>query len=439
MNSWKILATRMLVGFACLGLATGCEQKAPAAVDRPPAPVAVADAVAQDVPVYLDEIGKTAASEVVSVQPQVSGPITAIHFRDGADLTTGDALFTVDPRPFQAALSQAEANVGRDTAQLQQAEAALEQSRAAESQAEANLARDMAQRENAAVQERRYKQLIDEGAISKEQYDQVRTAAQAAEATVRADQAAVTNARAAIAVAQAAVENAKASIRADQAVVEAARIQLGYTSIRSPISGRAGERLVDLGNVVTANTTTLLTIQRLDPLYADFTITESDLTAVQQHMARGALRAEVRLPDGADQPRPGDLTFLDNAVQDATGTVKLRATIVNTDHRFWPGRFVKVRLILSIRQGAVLVPAAAPQLSAKGPFVYVVKADLTAELRPVTLGQRQGDLIVVEQGVTPGERVVVTGQLGVTPGGKVRIDEPRPAAAPPGKSPVGQS
>jgi len=431
MNLRNLVATRIVVGFAFLGLAAGCEQKAPAALDRPPAPVAAAAAVTQDVPVYLDEIGKTAASEVVSIQPQVSGPITAIHFRDGADLKMGDALFTIDQRPFEAALSQAEANVGRDTAQLQQAEAALAQSRAAETQAEANLARDMAQLENALVQQRRYKQLIDEGAISKEQYDQVRTAAQAEEATVRADQAAITNARAAIGVAQAAVENARASIRADQAMVEAARIQLGYTSIRSPISGRAGERLVDLGNVVTANNTTLLSIQRLDPIYADFTITEGDLTAVQQHMAQGTLRAEVGLPDGADSPRPGILTFLDNAVQDTTGTVKLRATIPNSDHRFWPGRFVRVRLILRVRQGAVLVPAAAPQLSAKGPFVYVVKEDLTAELRPVTLGQRQGDLVVVEQGVTAGERVVITGQLGVTPGGKVRLEESRPAGASP--------
>jgi multidrug efflux system membrane fusion protein len=431
----KIVAARMLLGLACLGLGAGCEQKAPAAPSRPAAPVAVAAAVTQDVPVYLDEIGKTAASETVSIQPQVSGTITAIHFRDGADLKTGDPLFTIDQRPFAAAVSQAEANLARDMAQLQQAEATLAQSRATETQAEANLARDMAQLENATVQQRRYKQLIDDGAISKEQYDQVRTAAQAAEATVRADQAAVTNARAAIAVAQAAVENAKASIRADQAMVETARIQLGYTSIRSPITGRAGERLVDLGNVVTANSTTLLTIQRLDPIYADFTITEHDLTAVQQHMAQGTLRTEVRLPDGPDSPRSGELTFLDNVVQDTTGTVKLRATIMNSDHRFWPGRFVKVRLILRIRQAAVLVPAAAPQLSAQGPFVYVVKDDLTAELRPVTLGQRQGDLVVVEQGVRPGERVVVTGQLGVTPGGKVRAEDYPPAGAPPGASP----
>jgi len=437
MNITTTFAARVLVGIACLGVAAGCERKASPALDRPPAPVSVVPAIAQDVPVYLDEIGKTVASEMVSVQPQVSGRITAIHFRDGADLKTGDALFTIDPRPFEAALRQAEANVGRDAAQLQQAEAALAQSRAAEAQAEANLARDVAQLDNANVQERRYKDLSEEGAVSKEQYDQVRTAARSAEATVRADRAAITNAQAAIDVAVATVENTKASIRADQAVVETARIQLGYTSIHSPITGRAGERIVDLGNVVTANSTALLTIQRLDPIYADFTATERDLTAVQQHMAQRTLRVEVRLPDGLDEPRPGDLTFLDNAV-DTTGTVKLRATIANADHRFWPGRFVKIRLILRMRQGAVLVPATAPQLSAKGPFVYVVKPDLTAELRPVRLGQQQGDLVVAEEGLAPGERAVVVGQLGVTPGGKVRIVEPSPAGGTPGPAAGGR-
>ncbi len=427
-----MIATRVLAGAGCLALAAGCEQSAPAAFDRPPAPVAVAAAVARDVPVYLDGVGKTVASETVSVQPQVSGPVTAIHFRDGADLEAGQPLFTIDRRPFEAALRQAEATVGKDAAQREQAEAALAQSRAAEKQAEANLERDLAQFENANAQSRRYSQLVDEGAISREQYDQIRTAALAAEATVRADRAALENAKAAIALARAAVENAKAAMRADQAAVETVRIQLGYTEIRSPIAGRAGERLADVGNVVTANTTALLTIQRLDPLYADFTVAEGDLSAVQQHMAQGTLRAEVRLPDGTDPPRPGTLTFLDSAVLDGTGTVKLRATIRNGDRRFWPGRLVKVRLVLRMREGAVLVPAVAPQQSAKGPFVYVVKPDLTAELRPVALGQQQAELVVVNQGLAAGERVVVTGQLGVTPGGKVRIEEPPAAGAPPG-------
>jgi multidrug efflux system membrane fusion protein len=164
----------------------------------------------------------------------------------------------------------------------------------------------------------------------------------------------------------------------------------------------------------------------LEPIYADFTVTEGELSAVQRNMAQGSLKVEARLPDedgGSEAPQGGELTFLDNAVQDGTGTVKLRATIPNGNHRFWPGRFVKIRLVLSTLPKAVLVPAAAPQMSAKGPFVYVVKEDDTAELRPVTLGQGQGDLVVIKDGLKAGERVVLNGQIAVTPGGKVRVEE----------------
>jgi multidrug efflux system membrane fusion protein len=181
---------------------------------------------------------------------------------------------------------------------------------------------------------------------------------------------------------------------------------------------------------VAANTGSLLVIDRLDPIYADFTITEDDLTAVQRNMREGTLKVEVRLPDEPNMPKQGELTFLDNAVQEGTGTVKLRSTIPNGDHFFWPGRFVKVRLILKTLSNAVLVPAAAPQMSANGPFVYVIKEDSTAELRPVKLGQRQGDLIVVADGLQKGERVVTTGQLAVMPGAKVHVDEPRSVTSP---------
>ncbi len=445
----------------------GCEQKAPAAVERPPATVVVATAVSRDVPVYLDAIGKLVAREVVSVQPQVSGRIIAIHFKDGAEVAQGDRLFTIDPRPLQAALEQAEANVGRDLAQArqaeanaardraqaQQAEASLGQARAQLQQAQANLTRDAAQLENARVQDARYAELVRKELVAREQYDQIHTALEAAQATVRASSAMVENARAAITAAeaqlaqaraavlagQAAIENARAAVRADQAAVESARLQLAYTEIRAPIAGRAGQRLVDLGNVVTANTGSLLTIQRLDPIYADFTVTENDLTAVQQHLARGAPTVEVRLPDEPAAPVNGTVTFLDTAVQDGTGTVKLRATLPNPTRRLWPGRFVKVRLILSRLPRAVLVPAAAPQVSATGPFVYVVRPDSTAELRPVTLGQRQDDLIVVAKGLAAGERVVTTGHLAVAPGGKVRVQEDGGTGAPAAPKPGGSS
>jgi multidrug efflux system membrane fusion protein len=175
---------------------------------------------------------------------------------------------------------------------------------------------------------------------------------------------------------------------------------------------------------VAANEGSLLVIQKLDPVYADFTITETELSAVQLNMSQGRLKVEVRLPDDSGRPLLGRLTFLDNAVAQETGTVMLRATIPNPDRRLWPGRFVKVRLVLTTIASAVLVPASAPQMSAKGAFVYVVKEDSTAEMRPVTTGQRQGGLVVVEHGIKAGERVVVNGQLGVTPGGKV-LAEPQ--------------
>jgi len=401
-------------------LFNGCTKNAAQqGFERPPAPVTVSAAIMQDVPTYLDAIGKTVAREVVSVQPQVSGRITRIHFTDGANVRKGDMLFTIDTRPFEANLRQAQANVSRDLA--------------LKKQAEANLARDIAQQKYGEVEAKRYRTLVEQGVVSREQYDQVQSNAESLKATVEADRAAI--------------HSAEESIKVDTAAVESAKVELSYCYIRSPIDGRAGQRLVDIGNVVnpggsnggsgsnngTGSGTSgsggsLLVIERLDPIYADFTISQNDLANVQQQMRAGTLKTEVRLPDSED-PVTGQLTFLDNAVQNATGQVSLRATIPNEGHRFWPGRFVNIRLVLSTIHGAVLVPATAPQMSAKGSYVYVVKQDSTAEQRPVSLGQRQGDLVVVEKGVEPGERVVTNGQVGVTPGGKVRIEEPREGGA----------
>jgi multidrug efflux system membrane fusion protein len=367
-------------GLAMLSAAlpAGCGKQTEATFERPPAPVSVATASTEDAPVYIDAVGKMVAREVVSIQPQVSGRITRIHFTDGADVKVGELLFTIDPRPFQAQLYQAEAN-------LAQAEAAL------------SLAK---------VTFARVDSVSDPRAVSRQDYDTKKNAVEAAEALVKQNRAAV----------------------------ESARLNLEYATIRSPISGRAGQRSVDAGNVVSANNGSLLVIQRLDPIYADFTVTESELSEVQRNMASRTLEVEVRLPDAADKPREGKLTFIDNAVQEGTATVKLRATLANGDRRFWPGRFANVRLILATRRGAVLVPADAPQMSAKGPFVYVIKDSLNAELRPVMLGQRHGDRVVIDQGVKAGERVVVQGQLGVTPGGKVRVVEPgAPATSPAAK------
>ena len=346
-------------------LLTACAKKDPPAFERPPSPVTVATSVSQDVPLYLDEVGRTIAREVVSVQPEVSGRITEIHFTDGADLKKGDPLFTIDPRPFEAQVSAAEAN-------LAQSKAAL----------------DFAKIQFARVQD-----LVESKAIARQDYDTRKNA----------------------------VDVGEAQVRQNEAALESARLNLEYTAIHSPIDGRAGHRLVDIGNVVTANTTTLLTIERMDPIYADFTVTENDFPDVKRNADKRSLKVEVRLPDEPDKPSVGQLTFLDNSVQSTSGTVMLRATVPNSGHYLWPGQFVNVRLVLATLQKAVLVPASATQDSAKGTFVYVVKQDSTAELRAVKLGQRQGEMVVIEQGLQPNEQVVINGQLGVMPGGKVRI------------------
>jgi membrane fusion protein, multidrug efflux system len=367
-----------------LALTPGCKkvEGAPAAPQRPPAPVAVSTSVQRDVPVYLEQIGKSVAVEVVSIQPQVSGQITKIHFTDGAYVKRGDLLFTIDPRPYEAQLDSARASLAQNKAAL-----------------------DLAKIEFARVEK-----LIKNSAITRQEYDTRRNALAVSEAQVQSSQAAIKN----------------------------ASINLEHCYIRSPIDGRAGQRLVDLGNIVglagSANGGSLLVIQRLDPIYADFTIAENDLSAVQRSMAAGAVRVEVRLPEESDGAREGTLTFLDNAVQDGTGTVKLRATLPNADQHFWPGRFVKVRLVLSTQKGAVLIASAAPQTSAKGQFVYVVKEDSTAELRPVTVGQRQGDLVAITAGLKDGERVITAGQMAVSPGAKVRVEQPGAPKASPEKS-----
>ena len=341
----------------------------------PPPVVTVAKATAEDVPRYLDEIGRNVAFESVSVMPQVAGRITERHVQDGENLKKGQLLFVIDPRPYKAQLDSAQAN-------LAQAKAALEL-------AKIQFARDQ--------------ELVGTRAISKQDYDTKKNTVDVNEAQV---------------------EGAKAAI-------ETAQINLDYCYIHSPIDGRAGARLVDVGNVVQANTTSLLSIQRLDPIYANFTITERDLPEVQKEMNRGLLKALVRLPGDAENvTRPGRVEFLDNSVQNATGTVNLRATISNPDHHFWPGQFVNVKLVLATQKAAVLIPSQATQISQQGPFVFVVKTDDTAELRPVTLGQRQGNDVVIASGLAPGERVVLAGQLLVRPGTKVRVDTGGGGAAP---------
>ncbi|MEA2342012.1 MAG: rane fusion protein multidrug efflux system [Thermoanaerobaculia bacterium] len=335
--------------------------------------VTVATPTTQNVPRYLDEIGRNAAYESVTVTPQVSGHVVERRFRDGDNLHKGQLLFVMDTRPFQTQVDSARAT-------LAQQKAALDYAR---------------------IEFARYQEIVGTNAVSKMDYDSKKNA----------------------------VETDQALVQSAQAALETAQLNLQYCYIHSPIDGRAGARMVDAGNVVTANTTPLLSIQRIDPMYATFTITEADLPQVQQAMSQRMLTAAIRLPSDTDTTaRPALVDFLDNTVQNGTGTVNLRATINNRDHHFWPGQFVNVRLVLATEK-SLLVPAEATMIGQQGSFVYAVKADDTAEMRPVQLGQQQGDQVVVIAGLAPNDRVVLQGQGAVKPGAKVRVQSAPEAVA----------
>ena len=400
---------------ACSDRASGTQRAAPPAV-----PVLVADAVRRDVPLDVGVIGNVQALTIVGVKSQVSGQVMNVHFTEGQDITAGQPLFTIDPRPFEAIVAQAQANVGRDTAQMRQAEAAHAQRQAEVQQAIANLDRDQAQLENARVQEKRYKTLVDKELVAREQYDQFRTNLTALGATVQADRAAVENARAAADAAQAGVENARAVIRADEAIVETAKLNLGYTSIRSPMAGRTGNLMLQAGNVVKANDDNpMVVIAQIHPIYVSFTVPQQHLATIKQYMAAGPLSVRAT-PPGASKPTVGRLTFVNNTVDPTTGTIQLKGTFDNADNMLWPGQYVEVVLTLT-SESAVVVPSQAVQPGQQGPYVFVVKPDSTVQPRPVELGRRLAADTIITKGLIAGERVVTDGQLRLVPGARVEI------------------
>ncbi len=415
-------APLLLSAAAVLLIVAGCEKKGPPQMQqRPPPSVTATKSVAKDVPIYIDEIGKCAAPEIVSIQPQVAGRIIEIFFKDGAEVKKGDKLFTIDPRPFQAQLEQAKADLTLNKAGLTQAEASLKQNQAQLEEAQANMAMAKNRQSLNEIEAKRAKNLLDQNAVSKQEFDSKEMAQTVGESQVRAMGASVSVTEAQLNQGVAAIAMAKARIAASEAAIRTSEINLEYTTITSPIDGRCGQRLVDVGNVVqTMNAPTLVVIQRLDPIYADFTIPETELANVRNSMAAAQLKVETQIPDSKSM-RVGDLSFLDNAVLEGSGTINLRAVVPNPDRMFWPGQFVNIRLLLGTKKDAVLIPNVATQIAQTGPFVYVVKADSTAELRPVKLGQRHDDQVVINEGVAGNEDVIVTGQMMLYPGVKVAV------------------
>lgn len=400
-----------LVLLALVALA-GCSDNAAGKTARqagpPPVPVVVAEVVQKVVPVQITAVGTVQAFTTVGVKSQVSGQIIKVHFKEGDEVHAGDVLFTIDPRPFEAAVRQAEATVAKDAAALKQAEATLE--------------RDQAQLEMSRVQERRYAELLRRELIAREQYDQLKTNWAAMEATVEADRAAV--------------ENARAAVRADQAALDNARLNLSYTTIRSPIDGRAGNVLVQVGNVVKGNDDNpIVVINQIHPIYLSFAVPEQYLADIKRYRAQRPLRVEARLPNRLEPVATGQLTFINNTVDPGTGTIQLKATFENRDNALWPGQFLDAVLTLTA-QPAIVVPSQAIQPGQKGPFVFVVKADRTVESRPVQPGTRLGAETTVVSGLAPGERVVTDGQLRLVPGAKVQIREPGAPGTTPAPAPA---
>jgi membrane fusion protein, multidrug efflux system len=357
-------------------LVAGCG-RGPARVESQDAvPVTVGVVVQKDVPVLINEIGSVEPYSTVAVKAQIGGELMEVAFQEGQDVHRGDLLFRIDPRPYDAALKAAEAQLAKDQVQLKTA------------QSDAS----------------RYADLVEKDYVTKEEYDRIRTNADALEAALAADHAAVEN----------------------------AKVQLEYCTIRSPIDGRTGKLMVNRGNLVKANADTpMLVINQIDPIYVAFSVPQQRLPEIKARRARGNLEVKVTVPDAAVQPPPGVLTFLDNAVDTTTGTVLLKATLPNHDRLLWPGQFVTASLNVATKPNALLVPTQAIQTGQQGTYIYIVKPDLTVESRPLVAGGEYEHETIVEKGVEAGERVVTDGQIRLVPGATVKIQETATAGGPP--------
>lgn len=349
------------------GLGAGCAQAKKVESAAPPSavPVRVAQVVRKNLPVVVEAIGTGEAYSNVQVESLVTGELTGVYFKQGDFVRKGQLLFTIDPQPFQATLNQAQSD----------------------------LARDLSQEKIAVLTAKRYKTLLDQGIIPRQQYDQY----------------------------EATAESAKATVQADRAAVASAKLQLSYCKIYAPMDGKTGGLGVFPGSLVKANTTPVfVTLNQINPIYIDFAVPENLLPQVRQALAA---HAPVRAYTQSDSTHAeiGHLSFVDNTVDATTGTIKLKGTFANVDHRLWPGEFVTVDLRLGEEANAIIVPSLALQTSQQGSFVWVVDKNHRAEMKTVTVKRQQQGQAVIAAGLSPGETVVTEGQLRLVPGARVEI------------------
>ena len=359
-------------------------------------PVVVASVTQKDVPIEIAVVGNVEAYATITIIPQVGGQLTEVPFKEGDIVKKGQKLFQIDPRTLQATLAQNKAALARDKALL--------------IQAGANLARDIASEKYARAEAERYGKLFDQGIVSREQGDQYRTNSDTLAQSVQADKAAI--------------ESAQATISSDEANIDNATVQLGYTTILSPIDGKTGNMSAKLGNVVGANGASLISITQIEPIYVTFAVPETNLADIKHYMAAGKLQVVATTQDGENVKEVGELTFVDNNVDMTTGTIKLKGTFPNSDHKLWPGQYVNVVLRLAMRPHALVVPNQAVQSGQDGSFVYVVGDNRRVAARPVTVGPRAGQDLVIDKGLEEGETVVTEGQLRLAPGSQVTTRDP---------------
>ena len=361
-NFWPRISLALLLSVSLFAAACS-EPKKPPPV---PVPVLVGTVTEKTVPVELKVIGNVEAYSTVSIKSRLSGQLVQVNFKEGQDVKQGDLLFVIDPRPYEAALRQVEANLARDKALANKA------------QADAG----------------RYAELIRKQFVSQQDYEQAKATAESLGATVNAGQVAVQN----------------------------ARLNLSYCYIKAPISGRTGSLIAHQGNMIKENAdTAMLIINQIQPIYVSFAIPEQNLAAVRQYMATEKVPVSAVIAGQENNPEVGVLSFIDNAVDKTTGTILCKATFTNEPKRLWPGLFVNVVVQLSSQPNAILVPSQAIQTSQEGQIVFVVKPDLTVEIRPVEVGRPIDGDVIITKGLKPGERVVTEGQLRLVPGAKVEI------------------
>jgi multidrug efflux system membrane fusion protein len=369
-----------------------------------PVPVVVGRVVQKDVPVDLASIGNVEAYSTISIRSQITGILQAVRFSEGDFVKAGQPLFTVDQRPYQAALDQAEATLARDKALLVQAEAQLQ--------------KDIAGDQYNSAESKRLASLHERGLVPRDQTEQSKASADASAALVNADKANI--------------EGAKATLVAQQAAVETAKLQLGYCQIRAPIDGHTGNLMIKAGNLASANQTELITITQVTPVYVTFSLPAVHLDEVKKQSAGGVLAVTATPQTTGGQTATGKMTFIDNAVDPATDTIKLKATFPNADRALWPGQFARVSLRVATLSGATVAPSEAVQTGQDGQFVFLVKPDQTVEQRPIKTGQTVGQDVVITAGLRPGDQVVTEGQLRLEPGSRITRADPRTGEASPG-------